>query len=117
MEWYLRTLKIAAVTAIVFCLILWVVYKPSSPLDLLPQALLALVVVFAVSAVVHLTGRIFWACWDRPDRAARLRHRGLCAGCGYDLKGNISGICPECGRPIERTDASGDRSSSQRFTP
>lgn len=25
---------------------------------------------------------------------------GQCSQCGYDLKGNISGICPECGRPF-----------------
>lgn len=24
--------------------------------------------------------------------------RSLCASCGYDLRGNISGICPECGK-------------------
>ena len=23
--------------------------------------------------------------------------RGLCVGCGYDLTGNVSGVCPECG--------------------
>ncbi len=23
---------------------------------------------------------------------------GFCAGCGYNLTGNVSGICPECGR-------------------
>jgi len=28
------------------------------------------------------------------------RRRGLCSRCGYDLTGNVSGICPECGRPI-----------------
>ena len=30
----------------------------------------------------------------------RLRHRrrrGLCERCGYDLTGNVSGTCPECG--------------------
>lgn len=27
----------------------------------------------------------------------------LCAPCGYDLTGNESGICPECGTPIQRT--------------
>jgi hypothetical protein len=26
------------------------------------------------------------------------RRRGLCEKCGYDLTGNTSGICPECGR-------------------
>jgi len=25
--------------------------------------------------------------------------RGHCRGCGYDLTGNVSGVCPECGRP------------------
>ena len=28
------------------------------------------------------------------------RHkRGLCLRCGYDLAGNVSGVCPECGNP------------------
>jgi hypothetical protein len=25
---------------------------------------------------------------------------GLCYRCGYDLRGDVSGICPECGTPI-----------------
>jgi hypothetical protein len=31
-------------------------------------------------------------------RARRLT-RGLCGRCGYDLTGNASGVCPECGSP------------------
>ena len=31
----------------------------------------------------------------RRARAAR----GLCSACGYDLSGNTSGVCPECGTP------------------
>jgi hypothetical protein len=27
---------------------------------------------------------------------------GLCKNCGYDLTGNVSGICPECGTPISK---------------
>lgn len=33
----------------------------------------------------------------------RMRRRfppGCCAGCGYELTGNTSGVCPECGRPV-----------------
>jgi len=33
-------------------------------------------------------------------RAWRRRHPlrpGLCPRCGYDLTGNVSGVCPECG--------------------
>jgi uncharacterized RDD family membrane protein YckC len=26
----------------------------------------------------------------------------LCTGCGYNLTGNVSGICPECGTPVPR---------------
>ena len=34
----------------------------------------------------------------------RFRHgrRGLCVQCGYDLAGNTSGVCPECGTAIEK---------------
>lgn len=27
------------------------------------------------------------------------RRPGVCASCGYDLTGNTSGVCPECGTP------------------
>jgi hypothetical protein len=26
---------------------------------------------------------------------------GLCVKCGYDLKGNVSGVCPECGDRVQ----------------
>jgi hypothetical protein len=42
-----------------------------------------------------------WVCWDRPDEIRRQRQerraKGLCERCGYDLTGNVSGVCPECG--------------------
>ncbi|NLE60662.1 MAG: hypothetical protein GX616_20140 [Planctomycetes bacterium] len=28
------------------------------------------------------------------------RKRGCCANCGYDLTGNVSGVCPECGQDV-----------------
>lgn len=37
---------------------------------------------------------------------ARRRHRpGLCKRCGYNLTGNVSGRCPECGTVIAETKA------------
>jgi Ca2+/Na+ antiporter len=39
----------------------------------------------------------------RAVRVRRLRHQesGHRQSCGYNLTGNVSGICPECGTPIE----------------
>ena len=41
----------------------------------------------------------------RTAAAERRRYRrlhGLCEGCGYNLTGNTSGACPECGSAISR---------------
>ena len=35
----------------------------------------------------------------RRRRAQLRREAGLCTRCGYDLTGNVSGVCPECGGP------------------
>lgn len=37
-----------------------------------------------------------------PLKRWRRRKRNCCVQCGYNLTGNVSGICPECGRPIDR---------------
>jgi hypothetical protein len=36
-----------------------------------------------------------------PARRYRRRRKGLCAECGYDLTGNVSGVCPECGMGVQ----------------
>lgn len=36
----------------------------------------------------------------RPSLKARFLANNLCRQCGYELTGNTSGICPECGRSI-----------------
>jgi hypothetical protein len=36
----------------------------------------------------------------RLARRRARRRRGHCPGCGYDLSGNESGVCPECGGPF-----------------
>jgi hypothetical protein len=39
---------------------------------------------------------------------SRLRlRRGLCPACGYDLAGNTTGVCPECGAPAPRPSGTG----------
>lgn len=36
---------------------------------------------------------LFWVDLQR-------RFRGSCLNCGYDLTGNVSGVCPECGMAV-----------------
>ncbi|MHC4698175.1 MAG: hypothetical protein ACYTFA_15685, partial [Planctomycetota bacterium] len=35
-----------------------------------------------------------------PLRRWHRRRKGLCLKCGYDLTGNVTGVCPECGREL-----------------
>ncbi len=35
-----------------------------------------------------------------PLRRWRRCRKGLCPACGYNLTGNVSGVCPECGKPL-----------------
>jgi len=36
-----------------------------------------------------------------PARRWHRRRRGLCEQCGYNLAGNTTGVCPECGSKME----------------
>jgi hypothetical protein len=37
----------------------------------------------------------------RSRRQHERELRGECQACGYNLTGNVSGVCPECGTPIK----------------
>ena len=36
-----------------------------------------------------------------PRKPKELEVWPRCTNCGYNLTGNVSGICPECGTPVE----------------
>lgn len=55
--------------------------------------------------VVVLVAMFAWAFIERRRPPAS---DGMCKGCGYDLSGNVSGVCPECGEPV---------SAASRFHP
>jgi len=38
--------------------------------------------------------------------------RGCCAACGYNLFSNTTGICPECGEPVEEVKTAKDEGPS-----
>jgi len=72
-------------------------YKPPGFIEIYYQVLVSfwfLSLVFAVYPV------IFFICSYRRRRMSRLVLQP-CMRCGYDLQGNESGACPECGRATE----------------
>lgn len=44
--------------------------------------------------------------WLRRRRKQSADETGRCATCGYNLTGNASGVCPECGTPVAQKIAS-----------
>ena len=49
-----------------------------------------------------------------PIRRRRRRSRGECVLCGYDLRGNVSEVCPECGtRIVEATVEASEESDAR----
>jgi len=58
---------------------------------LIHAAILAAMFVFV--ALLHRVGR-------RESLRARFATGPRCVGCSYDLTGNVSGRCPECGTPV-----------------
>ena len=52
---------------------------------------------FLISTIVHIGSRA-----NEISKARQFHASTLCTSCLYDLTGNVSGICPECGTPIDR---------------
>jgi hypothetical protein len=40
-------------------------------------------------------------------RHTRFLNRSICRSCGYNLTGNTSGVCPECGAACKAADPAG----------
>ncbi len=68
-----------------------------------PSWLMAAVLAgLVVSPVSYVLTRLLSAPHQARVRQAMLRALDrLCNDCGYDLTGNASGVCPECGRRRE----------------
>jgi hypothetical protein len=49
---------------------------------------------YAVFAAVAVPTLLVWRFWPKPVRPGNCR-------CGYDLRGNESGVCPECGVEVQ----------------
>jgi hypothetical protein len=56
---------------------------------------------WAVAAVVVATGTLY-ALYRPNEILYERKAKGQCLRCGYDLTGNVSGVCPECGNDRSR---------------
>ena len=71
-------------------------HRPSNP----PQVATLVAVPLWMSLVIT-TPYPTTAFIRGPLRRWRRRKRGECANCGYNLTGNVTGVCSECGTKIE----------------
>ena len=62
--------------------------------------LLLLLVNMSVTNTLRNAGLRIGLLGVKKEDMERLLNFELCFGCGYNLTGNVSGRCPECGRPI-----------------
>jgi len=65
---------------------------------------------------------VLWRKSRREKRVEFRRKNGICVNCGYDLRGNTTGICPECGEAVENIKAAADErpapgGPAHRITP
>ncbi|MBU0717837.1 MAG: hypothetical protein KJ749_06265 [Planctomycetes bacterium] len=65
-----------------------------------PRFILTRIVEFYVPVLAVIVGLLFYPMLvfiRGPVRRWRRRKRGACVHCVFDLTGNVSGVCPECG--------------------
>jgi hypothetical protein len=55
-------------------------------------------VVVPMPAIAVVSFCVPLVCYARRRRRHRRSAQGHCPACGYDLTGNVSGVCPECGK-------------------
>jgi OPA family glycerol-3-phosphate transporter-like MFS transporter len=55
------------------------------------------IVLVAILACTLLALVLLAFTWNARPRSAVI---GICPNCDYSLHGNVSGVCPECGRPV-----------------
>lgn len=75
--------------------------RPELMLDNVPD-LRFVIMGSGVTGVLVVTCRLVATQRDRWQALIRPK-RGFCQTCGYDLTGNTTGTCPECGTTVEGT--------------
>jgi hypothetical protein len=78
----------------------------------LPLSPLASFVVFFALGLSYYYLLALLVLWITDRRGAGRYAPSHCMKCKYDLTGNVSGICPECGTPLHRKQAVPEQTSN-----
>lgn len=97
---FVRWLSVALLFSAILCLGPWIVWAMTSgSWSIHPWSVQIRAIAFSTIPIPFgvIVARI--ASRSLQQRESR-RRRGLCLRCGYDLGGNTSGVCPECGTAV-----------------
>ncbi|MEW6252552.1 MAG: hypothetical protein AB1716_18090 [Planctomycetota bacterium] len=65
----------------------------------MPNLLVLLVISQQTTGALRAAGLRVGFMGVKDEDLLRVLDVWRCHGCGYSLVGNVSGVCPECGRP------------------
>lgn len=106
---FLRWLSVSLVFGVTLLLIprMW----GPGPYYIYPSALYIQSIMYGM---IILPGTIAaaWLASRKPRLSWIRRARNQCVKCGYDLTGNISGVCPECGATVHTSASENDTRKS-----
>jgi hypothetical protein len=89
-RWLGRYLKAVGIAAFVIAVFRWAFTNVESQ-ELVGRAI-------SLGSILALT--VVWIIVKRRKESPSRVPWGCCRHCGYDLTGNVSGVCPECGNPV-----------------
>lgn len=94
----MRTILLGALVAGVLCVNFVDLPRHRSLVTVYASCIILLFLLFIVLQGVIFIQSVREGYTD-AERHERIRC-GLCLGCGYNLRGNTSEVCPECGEPL-----------------
>ena len=105
MHWFWRAAIAVVVASAAFCILyalcvaIFLYVSPGSPGVWFIVVRLCIVLglpIISIAVYGLLTHR-----FGPANVECRRRRKGLCLKCGYNLTGNVSGVCPECGTKFQ----------------
>ncbi len=83
-----------------FWWILFMTVEINTPMEGKPRPVLDAIIFCAFAAFMVGDFMVAWYGYKGLRWKYVFRESKKCLGCQYDLTGNVSGVCPECGTPI-----------------